>query len=1170
MSRKFTGPITTFQRNNAAWGETSKDFFIAGENDPQLVPTFALRGTVYARIGANGGAFYQKQDDGETTNWILNAVVGGVITVDGFPNINTLNFSSSFVVTNPGAGIADVAFIQGENTIPYYPDGGGTDQDVAVSDEDNIQLRFLEKIFGLSNGSNPFISSGLTGAYVGIIGVGTNNQIDANTFDVILNGDDNNISGLDVGVVIGNSNEVYGRKMIAIGDSIIANNVTNQNSVIMSDTGMSVPCPVAGTVLLGESITFNPAMNIIGGSSILGNMTQFNGLNIGLSAIKAIQSVFNGDINLSSIYSLGCAISGTIFLSDVYTQNGGGGGLQSQNIIASIIKSGDATMQNTTASIVFTQAGQFLGDISGSIILSQTASYAGQIIQSMVAGENNTIAGLNQCQLLGNNLVLPNSAQSLILGNNYTINNQLTDSLILGVNGFSTDHISGCLISQSGGSLNPNTDGISRAVIAGQLQWPNSIGVINAILSAGDLNILGAGSPGSFISAGANMIVQQINSSMLIGSNYAGNIVSQSLLATDGGITGSASSSVILGGGFNIIDTSSSFVSIQSSYTNASQSVVINNDPGDIMPATIERSVVIDPNNANQVNRSLFLGVNGNFNGTQVQDSVVIGEHTVDGGATTLLSILIGNTILNPGFYQLYRAQVGFFGAQPEFAGLYLSDVIGYDIVATNNISGSDIKGGILNINGPISQSSWKAADQTTVVGGMFQSIHANGGTGSPSTIQGLNQSIVLTGQCGDIGNIGNSLILSSSNAVMENVSDSVIVGNSNLSSSQTIFERSLIMGANHSSKDFNGSIVSSPGIPNSGLYQSTLCLLSGTTGGQPVSSTNSIIVNDAWNVNDIYGAVVVGHVYNDDNSAFGYSASLVVGNNIVFTGTNTVGDCIVVGAGSNIASAIAVSMILTNGSNLNQGVSSSVVVGSNLNQNGQYVGSLVLGDGTTFGSVTRSILLTTFGSYASIDHSIIIGSPVTGGDISNIISIGDTNFGAATSFGIYIGTLNSNPSGYSNVHLLGANLQAQGPHQTLLGDAYPIAAPEADATLGVGVNNGGTPTKIFSVHKDRRTEINGGQRLRSRVDAGATVTVDPSSDYIVIATGATDINLPPGVDGMTYTIINDSGGVPSFNANGGDLFSTGMGGLGTFNIVQNQTIQVHFIGGVWYPLAYF
>lgn len=64
------------------WGdvelaERSKIYYIAGTWDPTLQATLAPEGSMYLRVGASGGAIYQKLDNGSTTNWVLNQTSGG-------------------------------------------------------------------------------------------------------------------------------------------------------------------------------------------------------------------------------------------------------------------------------------------------------------------------------------------------------------------------------------------------------------------------------------------------------------------------------------------------------------------------------------------------------------------------------------------------------------------------------------------------------------------------------------------------------------------------------------------------------------------------------------------------------------------------------------------------------------------------------------------------------------------------------------------------------------------------------------------------------------------------------------------------------------------------------------------------------------------------------------
>jgi len=56
----------------------TQQYFMAIIVDPTVTPVYAAKGVLAIRVGPLGGATYQKQDDGETTNWTLNSAIGGL------------------------------------------------------------------------------------------------------------------------------------------------------------------------------------------------------------------------------------------------------------------------------------------------------------------------------------------------------------------------------------------------------------------------------------------------------------------------------------------------------------------------------------------------------------------------------------------------------------------------------------------------------------------------------------------------------------------------------------------------------------------------------------------------------------------------------------------------------------------------------------------------------------------------------------------------------------------------------------------------------------------------------------------------------------------------------------------------------------------------------------
>lgn len=55
--------------NNAVDNKEALIYFVSGTNDPTQYPFQAVQGSLYIRVGRQGGSIYQKLDNGKTTNW---------------------------------------------------------------------------------------------------------------------------------------------------------------------------------------------------------------------------------------------------------------------------------------------------------------------------------------------------------------------------------------------------------------------------------------------------------------------------------------------------------------------------------------------------------------------------------------------------------------------------------------------------------------------------------------------------------------------------------------------------------------------------------------------------------------------------------------------------------------------------------------------------------------------------------------------------------------------------------------------------------------------------------------------------------------------------------------------------------------------------------------------
>lgn len=163
---------------------------------------------------------------------------------------------------------------------------------------------------------------------------------------------------------------------------------------------------------------------------------------------------------------------------------------------------------------------------------------------------------------------------------------------------------------------------------------------------------------------------------------------------------------------------------------------------------------------------------------------------------------------------------------------------------------------------------------------------------------------------------------------------------------------------------------------------------------------------------------------------------------------------------------------------------------------------------------------------------------------------------GSTTASGIY-----SHASGLGSI--------AQADSQTVVGEYnIPLGVPGAPASndelFTVGNGTGvGSESNAFSVSRDALVQSFAGQRIKSRIDNGAVVTVDPRTDYVVISSlAASNINLPAGVNGMEYKIKSVLGS--TINPNGIDTID----GNPSLILAAQEAVILVFNTGVWYVLA--
>ena len=82
--------------NSSLDASLSEIYLLSGVQDPSVTATNGVKGTIFTRVGPNGGTLYQKQDDGVSTNWSLIGGGGG----GGISSINGQTQAAQFIASN--------------------------------------------------------------------------------------------------------------------------------------------------------------------------------------------------------------------------------------------------------------------------------------------------------------------------------------------------------------------------------------------------------------------------------------------------------------------------------------------------------------------------------------------------------------------------------------------------------------------------------------------------------------------------------------------------------------------------------------------------------------------------------------------------------------------------------------------------------------------------------------------------------------------------------------------------------------------------------------------------------------------------------------------------------------------------------------------------------------
>lgn len=326
-------------------------------------------------------------------------------------------------------------------------------------------------------------------------------------------------------------------------------------------------------------------------------------------------------------------------------------------------------------------------------------------------------------------------------------------------------------------------------------------------------------------------------------------------------------------------------------------------------------------------------------------------------------------------------------------------------------------------------------------------------------------------------------------------------------------------------------------GNPNRVAYFNALGVLSDEAAFQYFENENTCFLGTGHTLTVSTNTVVnIGQ----SNLLDAVSNSLIAGQALRLTGN--VDSCLVTGGGDGIndtvpaGGTVSRAVLIANVGSIVWGVP-----GSNVSD------SIIFANGSTFSNNNSQSIFAGSGVYDNISFACFLGG---GGNFQN------------TARSLSVGHFNS-IIGFDNVSLLGDNLLATRSNQTLCGDGYVAEAETLFATGVAGV-------RVFQVRDDGRVDMNiGGRRDKSRLAPLAVEAIDPNTDYIVLLNNgaAQTVNLPAGVDGMTY-FIKDASGVAghTINANGADVFEGGAAAL--VMGAPYRSYQLHFQTGVWYILA--
>lgn len=99
--------------NSSLDAALSEIYLLSGVQDPSVTATNGVKGTIFTRVGPNGGTLYQKQDDGVSTNWTLIGSGGG----GGISSINGETQAAQFIASNASGNAPSILSVGGTHFV---------------------------------------------------------------------------------------------------------------------------------------------------------------------------------------------------------------------------------------------------------------------------------------------------------------------------------------------------------------------------------------------------------------------------------------------------------------------------------------------------------------------------------------------------------------------------------------------------------------------------------------------------------------------------------------------------------------------------------------------------------------------------------------------------------------------------------------------------------------------------------------------------------------------------------------------------------------------------------------------------------------------------------------------------------------------------------------------